>query len=108
VSGGERRGAQRWTPGIHDLVRVRVRAGTEATVLNCSMAGACLTTTMRLPPGRRCILTWPAVHGVPSVAGAVVRSMVGKLDAKHGALYHVGIKFDAPARFLWELDSQRG
>jgi hypothetical protein len=96
----ERRTHRRWTPNRPELTGVRIRAGSDAVVLNCSPQGAKLATLMRLLPGRPCVLAWPAMDGTHPVSGLVIRCGVGKLDATHGVWYHAAVRFDGPAEFL--------
>lgn len=107
VNHGERRAALRWTPEKSALADVRIRAGAPAEVIDCSMAGIRLATSMRLMPGRRCTLAWPSAEGRPSVAGAVVRCDVGRLAAE-GVRYHAAIQFDSLVGFLREADTPSG
>ena len=104
----ERRAEQRWIPRTPELSAARIRPGSEAQVLNCSTCGLFVSTPMRLLPGRRCTVAWPAMRGTPAVTGAVVRSEVGKLDAKAGVSYHAAVQIDGPASFLREHDTRVG
>jgi hypothetical protein len=90
------------------LVTVRIRAGTDARVIDCSGGSAYLSSFMRLLPGRRCVLAWPAIEGSPMISGIVVRSAVGELHAERGIVYHAAVKFDTRVQFLREPDTQVG
>jgi hypothetical protein len=104
----ERRREARWRPEDVAVGRVRIRAGTEAALIDCSSTGVLISTSMRLLPGRRCVLAWPHAPGTPSAGGAIVRSSVGRLDAQTGVHYHAAVQFDTPAPFLRVVGAQGG
>jgi hypothetical protein len=103
----ERRRKPRWIPRAAALADARIRAGSAARILNCSEDGIQLSTSMRLLPGRRCTIAWPAVDGQPAAPGAIVRCSVGRITDE-GIAYHAAVRLDAAAAFLREDDTRGG
>lgn len=104
----EQRRVTRVVPADTSTGRVRIRAGREARVFNYSIHGVYMASTMRLLPGRRCVLAWPELSGVPAAEGVVVRCAVGRLDPDEGVTYHAAVAFDQPTAFLRELATHAG
>jgi len=104
----ERRSNTRWVPRDTHLVNARIKAGAPVKVLNCSHNGVQVATSMRLMPGRRCVMAWPSLEGSPLVAGAIVRCVVSALDPLAGVFYHAAVRFDTRATFIGETATHAG
>jgi len=108
VNLNERRTDQRLPPSHTSLATVRFQLGAEAGVIDYSPSGVAVITTMRLHPGRRCVVCWPALHGRPTLPATVVRTEVDEIHPERGLRYKSALRFDQAADFLWERATPRG
>jgi hypothetical protein len=86
-------------------VRVRLRAGAEARVVNASRLGALIESASRLLPGHRCTVQWQGTGRTSVVPGRIVRSEVARLEADHVA-YHGAIEFERTLEDTWEASTR--
>jgi hypothetical protein len=108
VIGSEQRSEARRVPRRPELLHIRVRAGLEGRMLDCTTRSVHVATLMRLLPGRKCSLSWPALDTVPSASGIVLRCNVGLIDPHLGVQYHAVIILDGAVPFLREAATQDG
>lgn len=73
----------------------RLRAGSDADVLNVSPNGVLLESTTRLLPGRRCALRIGLPAHQWAVDGEVVRCALTRVTPAGQALYRAAIRFSS-------------
>jgi hypothetical protein len=96
IGGIERRRTSRHAVAEeHGVVRVRVRPGHEASLLNLSSGGAVIDTAHRLLPGAPVELQLETPHRRIGARGRIVRCEVVSVAADR-LLYRAAICFDAP------------
>jgi hypothetical protein len=83
----------------HGVVRVRVRPGHEAVLVDISHGGAAIETAYRLLPGTSVELQIETGCGRTSVRGLVVRCAVVNVEATR-VTYGGAICFDTPITWL--------
>ena len=96
IDGIERRRAPRHAaPEQHGVLRVRVRPGHEASLLDLSSSGAAIETAHRLLPGAVVELQLETQHRRSAARGRIVRCEVVRVAASR-LLYRAAICFEAP------------
>ncbi|MGE3843132.1 MAG: hypothetical protein AB7I50_16280 [Vicinamibacterales bacterium] len=108
VTASERRADPRRPPPNADLATIRFQLGAEAGVIDYSPKSVAVVTAMRLHPGRRCVVCWPALHGRPALSATVVRTIVDEIHPVRGLRYRAALRFDEAADFLWERTTPDG
>jgi hypothetical protein len=84
---------RRVTPEAHGVVRVRIRPGHDASLLDISCGGAAIETTHRLLPGRMVELQLDLRHRRACARGRVARCTVVRVEADR-LLYRAALCFE--------------
>jgi hypothetical protein len=109
VTRRERRRAPRWAaPLLPQDLRVRVRAGNEAAVVNLSRLGILLDSTTRLLPGQRYTLHWSGRGDTGHASGLVVWAHVADVDGERGPIYRGALEFCSGDEGPWECVTRAG
>jgi len=93
---------------LPDDVRVRVRAGHEATIVDFSRHGILLESTTRLLPGQRYTLQWTTNGTARHASGRVVRAEVAGFSENAGVRYRAALEFLVASDAFWEPSTRAG
>lgn len=97
VAAGERRDFRRvGGRGCHESIRLRLRPGRDAWLLNVSRSGACLEVSSRLLPGTPVEALFAMSDWQWVAMARVTRCHVAALTSEGGVRYRAALKFDRP------------